>query len=78
MKRTFKGDEIVPHDTKLPHPTQEEVEKREAERLKNVDEKTGKPTGVVSLNTAALILESAVYNAAGRPFLPMAQGSGDS
>ena len=43
MKRTFKGDEIVPHDTKLPHPTQEEVEKREAERLKNVDEKTGKP-----------------------------------
>nr|CAG8521661.1 4703_t:CDS:2 [Entrophospora candida] len=38
-----KHDKIVAPHTKLSHPSQEEVEKREAERLKNVDEKTGKP-----------------------------------
>ncbi|CAG8499833.1 2027_t:CDS:2 [Diversispora eburnea] len=42
MQATFQGDKIEPRDTKLPKPTPEEVEKREAERLRDMNEQ-GKP-----------------------------------
>ncbi|RHZ44692.1 hypothetical protein Glove_712g10 [Diversispora epigaea] len=41
MQATFQGDKIVPRDTKLPKPTPEEVEKREAERLKDKNKRGG-------------------------------------
>ncbi|CAG8621964.1 7167_t:CDS:2 [Ambispora gerdemannii] len=42
MERTFIGDKQVPKTTEIPRPSLEEVEKREAERLKDRDEQ-GKP-----------------------------------
>ncbi|KAG9294372.1 hypothetical protein G9A89_001877 [Geosiphon pyriformis] len=42
MERTFIGDKEVSRDTEIPHPSPQEVEKLEAQRFANKNEK-GKP-----------------------------------